>query len=116
MDITAIDNRVVLFIGAAAIACILWFLKWFIQKTLTVQFDKMSAVNAERQKEREQDQFLAFRGQQVTNDCLHELIYAVLNGTHNGGLEKANVELEKFRTLTNKNIAEKAAKWNINID
>ena len=111
-----IDNKVLIFIGAAIIACVIWFFKWFVQKTLTAQFDKIAAINNERQKEREYDQYLAFRGQQVTNDCLHELIYAVINGTHNGGLEKANAELEKFRELTNKNMAEKAARWNIKID
>ncbi len=116
MDLNVIDNKVLIFVGAAIIAAVVWFFKWLIQKSLTAQFDKMAAINMERQKEREYDQFLAFRGQQVTNDCLHELIYAVLHGTHNGGLEQANEELEKFRALTNKNMAEKAARWNIKID
>ena len=116
MDLNIIDNKTLLIVGAVIIAAIGWFFKWFVQKTLTAQFDKMAVINTERQKEREYDQFLAFRGQQVTNDCLHELIYAVLHGTHNGGLEKSNEELEKFRELTNKNLAEKAAKWNIKID
>lgn len=116
MDLHIIDNKTLILVGAVIITVVVWFLKWFVQKTLNAQFDKLATINAERQKEREYDQFLAFRGQQVTNDCLHELIYAVLNGTHNGGLEKANTELEKFRELTNKNLAEKAARWNIKID
>ena len=116
MDLNLIDNKMLILVGAGILTVVVWFLKWFVQKTLNAQFDKIATINAERQKEREYDQFLAFRGQQVTNDCLHELIYAVLHGTHNGGLEKANTELEKFRELTNKNLAEKAAKWNIKID
>lgn len=112
MDISIIDNKLLIFIGAALIAAAGWFFKWLIQKTLTTQFDRMNAANMAEKKEREYDQYLALRGQQVTNDCLHELIYAVINGTHNGGLEKANTELESYRALVDKNITEKAAKWN----
>ena len=106
-----IDNRVLILIGAALIACAGWFLKWLIQRTLTAQFDKMTAANIQERKEREYDQYLTLRGQQVTNDCLHELIYAAINGTHNGGLQKANEELEAYRALVDQNLVEKAARW-----
>lgn len=108
---STIDNRVLLFLGAALIAAVGWFFKWLVQRSLTTQFNRMEAAAADGRKEREYDQYLALRGQQVTNDCLHELIYAAINGTHNGGLKKANEELEAYRVLVDQNIAEKAAKW-----
>jgi len=115
MDPFNINNKVMLFIGGAVIAAVFWLCKWFIQRALNEQFDKINAINMEDKKERETDQYLSLRGQQVTNDCLHELIYAVLNGTHNGGLEKANEELETYRSIMNENLAKKAARWTIKI-
>lgn len=105
------DNRFLIVVGAALIALIGWFFKWLIQKQLTAQFDRMHAANLEEKKEREYDLYLTLRGQQVANDCLHELIYATINGTHNGSLQKANDELETYRILVDRNIAEKAARW-----
>lgn len=113
--IGAVDDRIILGIGGGLLFLILWFFKWLIQKQLNAQFEKLSSANLEGRKEREYDQYLALRGQQVTNDCLHELIYAVLNGTHNGGLQKANIELDEYRQITDKNLAEKASRWTIKI-
>ena len=110
-----IDDRVLIFCGIALLMAVLWFFKWLIQRQLNAQFDRMAAVSLEGKKEREYDQYLALRGQQVTNDCLHELIYAVLNGTHNGSLEKANKELEVYRGIMDENLAKKAARWTIKI-
>lgn len=106
-----INENHLLLLGALLFAVLIWFLKWFIQRTLNSQFDKLNTSRLEDRKEREHDQYLALRGQQVTNDCLHELIYAVINGTHNGGLQKANDELEAYRSLVDDNLAEKAARW-----
>ena len=113
--LSTVDDRIIMVIGGGILFLALWFFKWLIQKQLNAQFEKLSAANMEGRKEREYDQYLALRGQQVTNDCLHELIYAVLNGTHNGGLQRANDELEKYRQITDKNLAEKAARWTIKI-
>ena len=111
MDTNFIDNRVLLVIGTVLIALAAWFIKWLIQRALNAQFDRLNAANLEEKKEREYDQYLTLRGQQVTNDCLHELIYAAINGTHNGGLQKANDELEAYRALVDQNLVEKAARW-----
>ena len=111
MDVNVIDNRTLLLVGTVLIAFAAWFIKWLIQRTLNNQFDRIKAASLEEKKEREFDQYLALRGQQVTNDCLHELIYAAINGTHNGGLQKANDELEAYRALVDQNLVEKAARW-----
>ena len=110
-----IDNRYLFAGGIGILMLILWFFKWLIQRQLNAQFDRISAANLEGRKERETDLYLSLRGQQVTNDCLHELIYAVINGVHNGGLEKANSELEIYREAMNENLAKKAARWSIKI-
>lgn len=89
--------------------------QWFT-KFLNKKFDDMHAYQEKSREERAYDNYLSLRGQQVLADNLHELNYAVLHGEHNGGLEKANKELDKYRELTAKNIAEKAARWNIHID
>lgn len=88
-----------------------WFTK-FVNK----KFDDLNDFQESSRKEREYDNYLTLRGQQVIADNLHELNYAVLNGTHNGGLEKANKELDKYRELVDENVSKKAAKWNIKID
>lgn len=113
--VKSVDDRVLLAFGMGILMLILWFFKWLIQRSLNAQFDKMAAANMEDRKERETDLYLSLRGQQVTNDCLHELIYAVINGTHNGGLEKANQELEVYRAAMDENLAKKAARWSIKI-
>ena len=41
---------------------------------------------------------------QGLGDSEHELIYCVMNGTHNGGLEQAKKELDEFRKLSNENL------------
>lgn len=68
------------------------------------------------QHEQEYDMYLLLRGLQVVTDLEHELVYCVMNGTHNGGLEKANKELDEYRRLSNENIVKKATKWNMKID
>lgn len=113
--IEIVDTRILIAAGIGILMLILWFFKWLIQRQLNAQFDRIRASNMEGRKERETDTYLALRGQQVTNDCLHELIYAVINGTHNGSLEKANHELETYRTLMSDNLAQKAARWTIKI-
>lgn len=115
MDLAAVNNNIKILVGGAVLASIVWFFKWLIQRVLTDQFNRMNQINLKDKEEREYDQYLALRGQQVTNDCLHELIYAVLNGTHNGGLQRANEELEKYRQITDENLSKKAARWNIKI-
>lgn len=110
-----VDVRIIVGLGGSLLFLILWFFKWLIQKQLNAQFEEFRASNLESRKEREYDQYLALRGQQVTNDCLHELIYAVLNGTHNGGLQRANAELEEFRQISDENLSKKAARWTIKI-
>ena len=85
------------------------------KKSLAENRDEIKRQNLEGRKEREYDNYLLLRGMQVMSDCEHELIYCVIHGEHNGGLEKASKELEDFRTMSNENLVKKAARWNLNI-
>lgn len=111
MSLSNVDSRVLVCIGAATISIFVLFVKWFVQTSLDAQFKKLEEANNEEKKELEQDQYITLKGQQVTNACLHELIYAVINGTHNGCLELANEELNEYRELVDQNLVKKAAKW-----
>lgn len=93
-------------IGGAVVAIIGFFLKSFgsslvanIQKSLTSE-----------QEEREKAAILTLRGQQVIAHCLHETMYAVINGEHNGGLAEADSQLKAFTEQLNQFTAERAIK------
>ncbi len=111
MNLSHVDSRILICIGAATLSIFVLFIKWFVQTSLDSQFKKLEEANNEEKKELEHDQYIALKGQQVTNTCLHELIYAVINGTHNGSLDLANEELNEYRDLVDQNLVKKAAKW-----
>jgi hypothetical protein len=111
MDLSNVDSRMLICIGAATLGVFIWFIKWFVETTLDSKVKKLEEANLEEKKELEQDQYITLKGQQVTNNCLHELIYAAINGTHNGSLELVNDELNEYRELVDQNLVKKAAKW-----
>lgn len=113
---TAIPTKWLIIVGAVTLAVVCWIVRSIIAKALDEQFDKIKKDNSEGRNEREYDNYLLLRGMQVISDCEHELIYCVMNGTHNGGLERANKELDEFRQLSNDNLVKKASKWNIKIE
>lgn len=109
------NSTIYLFVGGlvlfiAGMVCKQWFTK-FVNK----KFDDIYIRQELNEKERERDNYVTMRGQQVTCDCLHQLSICVLKGDHLEDLEAANKELEEFRTLLNKTITEKASRWNIHI-
>lgn len=96
-------------IGAGFVASVAFLVKWAIERTLR-QVDKRLE---ERDREREEDTVLSMKGQQITCDCLHEIIYCLVNGTHNGGLEQVSRDLEDFRRENKESTMRKAAKYNL---
>ena len=113
-----VPASVLVAIGAVTLAVITALLSIFakaiiaqVKKSLSESREEMQRQNLEGRREREYDNYLLLRGMQVMGDCEHELIYCVMHGTHNGGLERANKELDDFRRLSNK-----ASKWNLKID
>ena len=118
-----VPTSVLIAIGAIALAVVVWILKSFCQ-TLDSQIknllkDQQEQIKKDAQKgreEREYDNYLLLRGMQVISDVEHELVYCVMNGTHNGGLDKASKELEEFRRLSNENLVQKASRWKFKIE
>ena len=108
-------NSQLIFIGGLAVLIVSIVAKQWFTKFINLKFDDLHASQVEGKKEREYDNYLSFVGQQVVADNLHELNYAVLHGTHNGELEKANAELDAYRKLLKDNLGKKAAKYNIQI-
>ena len=105
-----------MFIGGLVVFIVGAIVKQWFTRYLNKKFDDLHDFQLNGRKEREYDNYLSFLGQQIMADNLHELNYAVINGHHNGGLEKANQELEKYRSLLDKNIKEKAARWDFQLE
>ena len=111
-----IDNSTLVLVGGLVFVIAGTVTKQWFTQFINKKFDNIYISQERNEKERERDYYITLRGQQVTCDCLHELNYAVLNGTHNGELEKTNKELDDYRELLNKTIAEKAARHNVEIE
>lgn len=104
-----ISDKAYMMIGVCVVAVLVIIIKWSIEYTLK----KVERKLDERDREREEDALLSMKGQQIICDCLHEIIYCQVNGTHNGGLETVSRDLEEYRT-ENRNITlKKAAKYNL---
>ena len=104
-----ISNTALVAIGAGFVSAVAFLVKWAIERTLR-QVDKRLE---ERDREREEDTVLQMRGQQITCDCLHEIIYCLVNGEHNGGLEQVSKDLEAYRKENKEITLRKAAKYNL---
>ena len=118
-----LPDWVLIVIGLGAVAVIGWMLRQLIhmfiaqvKQSLKENREAAKKEYQENKHEQEYDMYLLLRGMQVVTDLEHELVYCVINGTHNGTLERANKELDEYRQLSNENLVKKASKWNIKID
>lgn len=114
-----LSDKALIWIGSVTVAVVIFVFKWYLdnlKRSINDRQDRRDEQENAYRKERETDQIHIMRGQQVTCDCLHELIYAVLHGEHNGGLETVGTELENYRTENRDMLLKKAARWNININ
>ena len=118
-----VSTELLVGVGLCALGIIVWLLKKAVT-TIIQQFEaalkdqqrQIRKENLEGREEREYDNYLLLRGMQVMTDLDHELVHCVMTGSHNGGLEKANQELDEFRRLSNENLVKKAARWNIKLN
>ena len=111
-----LDNVSLTLIGAFVVFIVGIFTKQWFTKFINRKFDKIYASQERNEKEREIDNYLTLYGQQVTCDCIHHLTQAVLKGDHIEELENANKELDKYRSMLNKAMLEKASRYNIQIE
>ena len=119
----AIPDWVLISIGVGAIALLGWLCRQLaqmliaqIKQSLKENRDAVKKEYRENKEEQEYAMYLLLRGMQVVTDLEHELVYCVIHGTPNGGLERANAELDEYRRLSNENLVKKASKWNIKIE
>lgn len=113
-----LSEKALIWIGSGTVALIVVIVKMLfdnLKHSIYEKQDRRDEMEQAYRKERELDQMHIMRGQQVTCDCLHELIYAVLHNEHNGGLEVVSNELEDFRNENRDMLLKKAARWNMNI-
>lgn len=106
-----LNNTELMIIGALAVMVAGAIVKQWFTTYVNKKFDAVYTRQEKNETERERDNFITMRGQQVTCDCLHQLTLTVLKGDHVEELEAANRELDEYRALLNKTIMEKAARW-----
>lgn len=111
-----LSETALVFIGGLVVFIAGAFVKQWLTKYLNHKFDSVYAAQERNEKERELDNFMMLRGQQVTCDCLHHLNYAMIKGDHIDELEEANRELDKYRAELNNSIIEKASRYNLQLE
>ena len=111
-----LDSGTLIIIGSLVVIIIGIVVKQWFTKFIDKKFDSVYLKQEQNEKEREMDNYITLRGQQVMCDCLHYLSLSALKGDHIEDIEAANKELDEFRTLLNKTITEKASRYNIVIE
>ena len=111
-----LDNGTLIMIGGLVVVILGIAAKQWFTKFIDKKFDNVYTKQEQNEKERELDNYITLRGQQVMCDCLHYLSLSALKGDHIEDIEASNKELDEFRSLLNKTITEKASRYNIQID
>ena len=111
-----LDSGTLIFVGGLVIVIVGYVVKQWFTKFIDKKFDSVYTKQEQNEKEREIDNFISLRGQQVTCDCLHFLALSILNGDHIEDIKAASKELDEYRALLNKTITEKASRYNIQIE
>ena len=111
-----LDSGTLIMIGGLVVVIVGIVVKQWFTKFIDKKFDSVYVRQERNEKERELDNFLTLRGQQVTCDCLHFLALSILKGDHIEDVEAASKELDDYRGQLNKTITEKASRYNIKIE
>ena len=113
----SIPNGTYAVIGIAVVSFLVWIagvlIPKLIGKTIDSRFEKRDREEREYRKEQIEDAIRQQRGQQVTTDCLHEILRHMITGNHIEDLERVQKELEAFRDENNQSLMRKAAKYNL---
>lgn len=111
-----LDSGTLIILGGLVVVIAGFIAKRWFTKFIDKKFDSVYTKQEQNEKEREMDNFITLRGQQVMCDCLHYLSLSALKGDHIEDIEASNKELDEFRSLLNRTITEKASKYNIVIE
>ena len=111
-----LDDTMLILIGGLVVMIVGIIIRnWFIN-FINRKFDSIYSAQERNEREREEDNYITMRGQQVTCDCLHYLTLSVLKGDHIEDIETASKELDEYRSLLNSTITKKASRYNIQIE
>jgi len=111
-----LNDGMLITIGGLVVVIVGIVVKNWFTKFINHKFDSVYTSQRKNEEEREKDNYITLRGQQVMCDCLHYLNQSVIYGDHKEDLEVTNRELDEYRSLLNRTITEKASRYNISIE
>lgn len=100
-------------IGALVVTAVVWLAKWWISKSLDSRFERREREEREYREEQVKDAIRQQKGQQVMTNSLLVILQHMIYGNHVENLEKAQKDLQAFRTENEAAILQKAAKYNL---
>jgi len=104
-------------VGAAFLALLIWVLGWLVPKlvgsSIDARFARKERADQEYRKEQIEDAIRQQEGQQVMTDSLLVILRHMITGNHIEDLEKAQRDLEAFRSKNEAAMRLKAAKYNL---
>lgn len=100
-------------IGALVVTAVVWLSKWWISKSLDSRFERREREEREYREEQVKDAIRQQKGQQVMTNSLLVILQHMIYGNHVENLEKAQKDLQAFRTENEAAILQKAAKYNL---
>lgn len=98
-------------IGVFAVGIVTYIMKWYLGKALDSRFAKLQKIEDDRERERIREEELIMRGLRILSECDYEMIYAMKNGQHNGGIDACLENVTEYKKDVDKWIYERAAKY-----
>ena len=100
-------------LGALIFAGVVWLAKWWISKSLDARFERRERSEREYREEQVRDAIRQQKGQQVMTNSLLVILQHMIYGNHVENLERAQKDLQAFRSENEAAILEKATKYNL---
>ena len=112
----ALSPNTLAWLGAGAIAVLAWLFKWgldSVKRQVDTRLSQRDRDDRDFRQEQVEDAYNQMMGQQVMTDCLHVMLRHMITGDHVEDLERAQVELNRYREANNQRMTRKAAKYNL---
>lgn len=104
-------------VGAAFLGLLTWVLGWLVPKligsSIDARFARKEREDQEYRKEQIEDAIRQQEGQQVMTDSLLVILRHMITGNHVEELERAQSDLEAFRTKNEAAMRLKAVKYKL---
>ena len=106
-----IPTGVYIAVGVGTIGVLLYLFEKAFNKSLDKHFEKKAREDDEKEREQVMKDEIMMRGLQIMSECDYELLYAVKNGHHNGGLDKCLSDIVEFKEDVNGWMIKRSAKY-----